>query len=119
MKDFQDVNGELYLTGFYVLAVPNRRMKSAGALKNPALRSICSRPFLCGDRLPVNANGKLDRSALHKPDAGSCQAACATPTTPEQKELCEAFAEVLKVERVGLDDDFFAMGGDSIKAAEF
>ncbi|TDB90551.1 amino acid adenylation domain-containing protein [Actinomadura sp. KC216] len=63
--------------------------------------------------LPVTPNGKLDRAALPEPSrTGSGRA----PATEPEKMLCAAVGEVLDVPEVGVDDDFFALGGDSITA---
>ncbi|WP_460365526.1 amino acid adenylation domain-containing protein, partial [Actinocorallia lasiicapitis] len=67
------------------------------------------------DALPLSPSGKLDRRALPMPVFGSEQDYRA-PRTPLEESLCAAFAEVLEVERVGLDDGFFALGGDSLRA---
>lgn len=65
------------------------------------------------DRLPMTPNGKLDRSAL--PDPGSVDSSYRAPRTPIEQILCTVFAEVLDRPLVGIDDDFFAAGGDSIQ----
>ncbi|WP_434625010.1 non-ribosomal peptide synthase/polyketide synthase [Pseudomonas sp. Z1-29] len=64
-------------------------------------------------RLPVTANGKLDRKALPQPDAAPRQTFVA-PQDALQVALAEIWQDVLGVERVGLEDNFFELGGDSI-----
>ena len=66
------------------------------------------------DELPLTSSGKIDRKALPAPvfAATSFRA----PRTQTEKVVAEVFAEVLGVDRVGLDDDFFALGGDSLIA---
>ena len=63
------------------------------------------------DELPLMSSGKVDRKALPAPVFGAT--AFRAPQTETEKIVAAVFAEVLGVGRVGLDDDFFAMGGDS------
>ncbi|GLW93516.1 non-ribosomal peptide synthetase [Actinokineospora globicatena] len=65
------------------------------------------------DRIPLTPNGKVDRKALPAPDFAGL-ATSRQPETDAERTLAAVFAEVLGVPSVGLDDDFFALGGDSI-----
>ncbi|OLT26389.1 hypothetical protein BJF79_43555 [Actinomadura sp. CNU-125] len=67
------------------------------------------------DALPLNPSGKLDRAALPAPDFAA-RTTGREPRTPAEKLLADLFAEVLGVARVGIDDGFFDLGGDSIIA---
>ncbi|RYF14633.1 MAG: amino acid adenylation domain-containing protein, partial [Comamonadaceae bacterium] len=66
--------------------------------------------------LPLTPNGKVDRRALPAPDAMGSDAQYAAPRTGVERELSRIWAEVLKVERVGVNDNFFALGGHSLLA---
>jgi amino acid adenylation domain-containing protein/non-ribosomal peptide synthase protein (TIGR01720 family) len=67
-------------------------------------------------RLPLNASGKIDRTALPAPSREP--AASVAPRSALESTLCAVFAEVLGLDRLGIEDDFFAMGGDSIRAIQ-
>ena len=66
------------------------------------------------DRLPVNANGKLDRAALPEPRWDA--AGRLPPRTPTERRLAQLWADVLAVDDIGVHDNFFEIGGDSLLA---
>ena len=111
----RDGAGGQRLIGYVVAA--------AGAvLDTAALRAALSRQLpdymvpsalVVLERLPLTPNGKLDRRALPEPELGSAHSHRA-PRTPQETILCSLFAEVLGLDRVGIDDNFFERGGDSI-----
>ncbi|MCF4166898.1 amino acid adenylation domain-containing protein [Zavarzinia compransoris] len=72
--------------------------------------------FVTLDALPLSINGKLDRAALPKPEWQD-RAAYVAPRTPTEETLATLWAEIFEVEKVGIHDNLFDLGGDSIQAA--
>ncbi|MGF7119705.1 amino acid adenylation domain-containing protein [Rhodococcus sp. BE178] len=72
--------------------------------------------FVAMAEFPLNASGKLDRKALPAPDFSSLASEYRAPSTPTEEMLAATFAEVLGAERMGVDDDYFALGGNSLSA---
>jgi amino acid adenylation domain-containing protein/non-ribosomal peptide synthase protein (TIGR01720 family) len=69
--------------------------------------------FVALPALPLTPNGKVDKRALPVPELPSAEEHVA-PAGPVEETLCRIFAEVLRIPRVGVHDNFFAIGGDSI-----
>ncbi|WP_434740370.1 amino acid adenylation domain-containing protein [Micromonospora sp. SH-82] len=68
--------------------------------------------------LPSTPNGKVDRSALPAPESALDPVAFVAPVTAAEQAVAAAWAQVLGVARVGLDDDFFTLGGHSLQLGQ-
>ncbi len=92
-----------------------RRVLSA---KLPA--ALVPTAFVFLEALPRAASGKLDRAALPEPDGARppISTPFRQPANPAEAEVCAAFRDALGLDRVGADDDFFDLGGDSLSAVE-
>ena len=66
------------------------------------------------DKIPLKANGKMDRKALPKPDTKDFKSKYVAPETETQEKICKAMEKVLKADQVGIHDDFYELGGDSL-----
>ncbi|MFF5126975.1 amino acid adenylation domain-containing protein [Streptomyces syringium] len=108
----------------YVVADPDREEGTApdpAALRRFATerlpRHMVPSAFVLLDALPLTSRGKLDRRALPAPGDGTT-AVRRAPRTVREELLCGLFGQVLGVPAVGLDDDFFALGGHSMLATQ-
>jgi surfactin family lipopeptide synthetase A len=69
------------------------------------------------DNIPLTINGKIDINALPEISFQSSQVYI-EPRTEQERIICQAFSSVLLIEKIGIDDDFFKLGGNSIKAIQ-
>ncbi|MGV0106429.1 NdaA [Nostoc sp. DSM 114160] len=76
--------------------------------------------FVTLEALPLTSNGKVDRRALPAPQTtrADLEKAFVAPRTLEEQVLADIWAEILGLERVGIHDNFFALGGDSIRSIQ-
>ncbi|WP_328407054.1 amino acid adenylation domain-containing protein [Streptomyces violaceus] len=102
--------------------VPSAEASGANGTLTSALRELAAErlpeymmpaAFVSLDHMPLTPNGKLDHRALQTPDFAGMSSG-RDPRTAMEARLCELFAEVLGLDRVGADDSFFELGGDSI-----
>ncbi len=107
------------LVGYVVLA-PGVSLDEAAVLATSSARLpgyMVPTSVVALEALPLNSSGKLDRSALPAPSGGGA-AAYRAPGSDVERTLTELFESILGVDKVGLDDSFFALGGDSIMSIQ-
>lgn len=70
--------------------------------------------FIHLDSIPKNANGKVDKKSLQPPKLDDCREEYAAPVNEIQEKICKAFEKALDIEHIGIHDDFYRLGGDSL-----
>lgn len=113
----EDVPGDKRLVAYVTsdqqaITIAAVREFLTGKLPNYMLPSAVMRL----DAMPLTPNGKIDRKALPAPDALSVrrEKEFVAPSTPEEKTLAAIWSEVLHLERVGVHDNLFELGADSL-----
>ena len=96
------------------LAIAPAELKSYAASKLPSYMVPSEVTILA--TLPTGPTGKLDRRALPEPKFTAAE--FRSPSTPMQRTVAEIFGDILGVDSIGLDDDFFALGGNSLVATQ-
>ncbi len=118
----EDKPGQQRLVAYFVPRagepVLDKEMRSF--LKERLPEYMIPAAFVPMDEMPLNSNGKLDRKALPRPEqTGGSEHEFAAPRSPLEEILAGVWSELLDVERVGIHDNFFDLGGQSLLATRF
>ncbi len=115
-----NVNGRAFIVLYYLKSekVPVLDdAAEAGRILSKRLTSYMIPTYYVGlDVFPTNANGKLSRKMLPVPDINEFRSTYVEPKNEAEAVFSSTMAEVLGLERVGIDEDFFLIGGDSLTA---
>ena len=108
--------GGKHLVGYYVAEKKLNQEEILNYLQEHLPEYMLPTVLVWLEKMPLTINGKLDRQALPNPELGSLEKDYIAPTTEEEAGICQIFAEVLNlpIDKVGITDDFFRLGGDSI-----
>ncbi|MEH1166780.1 amino acid adenylation domain-containing protein [Micromonospora sp. CPCC 205539] len=113
----EDTPGDKRLTGYLVGAAEHDAVKVA--LKETLPEYMVPAAFVTLDALPLTPNGKLDRKALPAPVVTrAASVALVEPRDDTERLLADIWSDVLGVATLGIDDDFFDLGGHSMLATQ-
>ena len=112
-RGFED-NGKSYLCAYYTedVTVDSDFMRAELSKRLPYY--MIPAYYIKIASVPMKANGKMDRKALPKPDANDFKTDYVAPSNEIEEKLCHGMETVLKLDQVGIHDDFYEMGGDSL-----
>ena len=110
--------GTEYLVGYYTAQTEVSAEELKQHMQEKLPEYMVPSVLIAMESMPMTSSGKVDKKALPAPDFSELRAPYVAPETETEKVLCRAFAKALKVEedKVGVLDDFFDLGGDSLKA---
>ena len=112
-------NGDKQLVAYLAAGSSGRQCEPAG-LREFLCRKLpdymVPSTFVFLEKLPLTANGKVDRRALPVPSPERKLEGYRAPRTPQEEILCGIYADLLSLERVGIDENFFSLGGHSLLA---
>jgi acyl carrier protein len=108
----EDEPGKQRLVAYVVGSVDAEELR--GHLRESLPEYMVPGAFVVLEALPLTPNGKLDRKALPAPEHAADTDRYVAPRTPVEEVLAEIWAEVLRLERVGVHDSFFDLGGHSL-----
>ena len=106
--------GDQRLVAYVVTAAPVAASELRSYLREQLPDYMVPAWFVQLERLPLTANGKLDRRALPAPEQRGAEDSYVAPRTPVEEMLVGIWQELLRVERVGVTDNFFELGGHSL-----
>ncbi len=116
VKGFVNSHGQTYICAFYTADrdFESEELKSLLSCKLPEY--MIPSHLVRMEKMPINANGKIDRKSLKAPEENTIKREYTAPKNAKETAICGAYEKILEISPVGADDDFFAIGGDSIQA---
>ncbi len=112
-----DRAGDDYICAYLAADTPIPLARIRNSLSHSLPLYMVPKYFVFLDRIPLTSNGKVDKQALPEPEVSSEDEYIA-PVTETEKAAAGIWAEILDLERVGVKDNYFNIGGDSIKAVK-
>ena len=106
----------VYICGYYTEDVELDHFEAKKALSRSLPYYMVPSHFIKLEQVPLNANGKLSRKNLPRPDFTARRGAYVQPEGDREERLCVAMEKILRLEQVGALDDFYELGGDSISS---
>jgi tyrocidine synthetase-3 len=114
----REKDGSKYLVGYYVSAEALPAADMQNYLSDYLPEYMVPAIYVHLASMPLTLNGKIDRKALPDPELSSKSNDYVAPRTKVEKLLCEVWSEVLRIENIGITDNFYSVGGDSIRSIQ-
>ena len=113
--------GVKYLAGYYTTTTPDTDIDQhqlEDYLSSKLPDYMIPAHLMRLEAMPFNTSGKIDRKKLPAPEFAMCEREYVAPQNALEEKLCAIWAETLRVDKVGITDDFFTLGGDSLQSIQ-
>jgi len=119
VTDKRDEAGYQYLVGYYTAETEIDKKELRHHLSTKLPKYMVPNYLVHLDEMPMTASGKTDRKNLPAPEFTFQAREYVAPDTQREMVLCEILADLLQSDQIGVTDDFFELGGDSLRAIEY
>ena len=107
-------NGKSWLCAYYTANITVDQDQVRRKLEQRLPYYMIPSFYIHIDKVPLKASGKMDRRALPVPEVSFAVSDYVPPENEVQEKICNAIAQVMQLEQVGIHDDFYELGGDSL-----
>jgi len=115
-KEFND--GDRRLIAYFTARTPQQNSTLRAHLRATLPEYMIPAHFIQRENLPLTPNGKVDKKALPDPELAHAEPAPDRPLTETERQLLVIWEQVLGCQNIGIDDDFFDLGGHSLAATK-